>query len=86
VTPKPVPVTLSEETFTLVVPVFFRVIAWVAVVPSATLPKLTLAGVAEIAPAAPDPERAIVKVGFEASLVTTKLPVAAAAEVGANWT
>jgi len=84
VTPKPVPVTLSEETLTLAEPVFFKVIAWVAVVPSATLPKLTLAGVAETAPAAPEPLKAIVREGFEASLVTTRFPVAAAAEVGAN--
>lgn len=86
VTANPVPVTLSDETVKLDVPVFFRVITWVAVVPSATLPKLTLDGVAEIAAAVPVPVNAIVRVGLDASLVTTRLPVTAAAEAGANWT
>jgi hypothetical protein len=54
------------------------------VVPSATLPKLTLDGVAESPPDEPVPLNAIVSVGLEASLATTKSPVAAAAEEGEN--
>lgn len=48
VTLKPAPVTLSDETTRFAVPVFFTVIACVPVVPSATVPKLTLDGVTEM--------------------------------------
>lgn len=86
VTPKPVPLAEAEETVKFAVPVFFRVIACVAVVPSATLPKLTLAGVTVIADCAPDPEplNATVRLGFEALLATTRLPVTAADDGGVN--
>jgi hypothetical protein len=88
VTLNPVPVTLSEETTKFALPVFFRVIACVPLVPSATLPKVTLDGVAEIPAAvpapAPVPLNTIVRVGLEALLVTTRLPVAALADGGAN--
>jgi hypothetical protein len=84
VTANPVPVTLSDETDRFAVPVFFTVIAFVAVVPSATLPKLTLDGVTEIPAAVALPLSAIVRVGLEASLLRTRVPVAAEAAVGAN--
>jgi hypothetical protein len=57
----------------------------VAVVPSGTLPKLTLDGVTETPAAVPVPFNAIVSVGLEALLEMTRSPVAAAAAVGANW-
>lgn len=81
---RPVPVALADETTRLAVPVFFSVIACVALVPSATLPKLTLAGVTVIPDCAPDPLNTTVRVGFEALLATTRLPVAVAADGGAN--
>ena len=43
--PKPVPDTFAWEIVTPAVPLFFRLIVWVLVLPMATLPKLTLAGV-----------------------------------------
>lgn len=86
VTANPVPVALAEETVRFAVPVFLRIMDCVAVVPSATSPKLTLGGVTEIPAAVPVPVKATVRLGFEALLVTTRSPVAAAADVGANWT
>jgi hypothetical protein len=72
VTLKPVPVTLSDETTRFAVPVFFRVIACVEPVPSATLPKATLDGVAEIPGCVPVPVSAIV-VGEPARFVFTEM-------------
>jgi len=86
VTANPAPVALAEETVKFALPVFCRIIDCVAVVPSATFPKLTLGGVTDIPAAAPVPFNAIVRVGFEALLVTTRSPLAAEADVGANWT
>jgi hypothetical protein len=83
VTLKPVPVTLSDETTRFAVPVFFKVIAWVAPVPSATLPKLTLDGVAEIAGCVPVPVSATV-VGLERLVEIEMLPDALPAVVGAK--
>ena len=45
---KPTPVTLTWEIVRLAVPVFFKVIACELLVPTTTLPKLTLDGVTEI--------------------------------------
>lgn len=59
VTLKPVPVTLSDETTRFAVPVFFTVIVCELLVPSITLPKLTLDGVIDMAGLAPVPLRAI---------------------------
>ena len=42
---KPLPDTFAWEIVTLAVPLFFRLIVCVLVLPMATLPKLTLAGV-----------------------------------------
>lgn len=84
VTLKPVPVTLSEETVRLPVPMFFRVIACVEPVPSATLPKLTLDGVTEIPGCVPVPVSGIA-VGDPARFVFTEmLPDTLPAEVGAK--
>lgn len=84
VTPNAVPVRLSDEIVRLAVPVFFSVIAWVAVVPSATVPKLTFEGATEMPACDPVPLRAMVSVGLEASLETTRLPLVVAADEGAN--
>ena len=84
VTLKPAPVAVAEETVKFTVPVFLRVIVCVAVVPTATLPKLTLAGVTVSPGCAPELLNAIVSVGLEALLLTTRLPVAAAADAAAN--
>jgi hypothetical protein len=84
VTPNCAPVTLSDETFKFAVPVFFKVIACVAVVPSGTLPKLTLEGVTETPAWVPVPLNATVRVGLEASLAMTRLPAEVAADMGAN--
>jgi len=80
------PLTLSDETTKFAVPVFLSVIACVARVPDATLPKLTLEGVMEMPAWVPVPLSAIVRVGFEALLATTRLAVTAAVDAGANWT
>jgi len=85
VTAKPAPVAVADETIRFALPVFARIIACVAVVPSGTFPKLTLGGVMDIPAPAPIPFNAIVRVGFEALLVITRSPVAVAADVGANW-
>lgn len=84
VTLKPVPVTLSDETTKFPVPVFFSVTTWVPVVPSGTLPKLTLEGVTDIPGEVPEPLRAIVVGELDASVTMVILPVTLAAEVGAN--
>jgi hypothetical protein len=85
VTANPVPVALADETVKFAVPVFLRMIACVAVVPSGTLPKLTLGGVTDIPAAVPVPLNAIVSVELEALLEMTRLPESVAAAVGANW-
>lgn len=82
----PEPVQLAEFTFTLAllavnVPVKFLLL------PTATLPKLCVVGEVESVPAAvPVPESDTVTLGFKASDVMARLPVAAVAAVGANFT
>ncbi|MGC2330673.1 MAG: hypothetical protein WA581_04420 [Candidatus Acidiferrales bacterium] len=84
VTLKAVPVTLSDETVKLAVPVFFSVMTCDPVVPSATFPNATLDGATDISPGVPVPLNAIVRLGLEALLAMTSSPVAAAADAGAN--
>jgi len=57
-TVKPVPEIVAWEMLTVAVPVFVRVTLCVALVPAATLPKLTVVEPADSAPepAAPAPE------------------------------
>ena len=43
---KPAPVTLSPETFTLVLPVLVNVTVWLLLLPTFTFPKLKLVGLA----------------------------------------
>jgi len=81
---KPVPVTLSDETTKFPVPVFFSVTTCVPVVPSGTLPKLTLDGVTDIPGAVPVPLKAIVVGELAASETIEMLPETLAVEVGVN--
>jgi len=84
VTLKPVPVTLSDETTKFAVPVFFSVMVCELFVPSATLPKLTLEGVTDMAGCVPVPLRAIVVAEPDALVDTEMLPEAAPVDVGAK--
>ena len=55
--------------------------------PTCTLPKLRLVGLAVSAPGViPVPDNGMVRVGFEAFDVMVTLPLAAPAEAGANFT
>lgn len=78
----PVPVTLSDETTKLALPVFLKVIACVEPVPSATVPKLTLEGVTDMAGCVPVPVRAIAVGEFGRFVETKMLPETAPAVVG----
>jgi hypothetical protein len=56
-TPKPAPEALAAETTALVPPLFVRVTVWLWLLPTVTLPKLTVAGLSVNWPAAvPAPE------------------------------
>ncbi len=71
---------------TLVPPVLVTVPDRDWLLPTVTLPKLRLDGVDPSAPAAiPLPDSDTVSVGFEAVEVTVSVPLAAAADVGANF-
>lgn len=80
---KPVPEAAAEETTKFAVPVFFRMTACVEPVPSATVPKLTLEGVTDIAGCVPVPLSATV-VGCERLVATETLPEAAPGDAGAK--
>ncbi len=84
VTLKPVPVTLSDETTKLPVPVFFSVMTCVPVVPSGTLPKVTLDGVTDIPGEVPVPLKATVVGELAASETIEMLPETLAVEAGVN--
>jgi hypothetical protein len=81
---KPVPDTFACEIVTPAVPVFFRLIVWVLVLPMATLPKLMLTGVGVSCACAPVPLKATVSGDPGALLVMEILPEALPATVGAN--
>ena len=80
----PVPETLAAEIVTLPVPVLFNVTVADPLLPTTTLPKLTLAGLALNPPCVPVPLNASASGEFEASLVTVTVPLAAPADWGAN--
>jgi len=82
VTLKPAPVTLSDEITRFAVPVFFNVIDWVALAPSAMLPKVTLDGVTDICGCAPEPLNGIVVGEPDASDTTEILPETLDVEAG----
>jgi hypothetical protein len=84
---KPVPVMLLPVIEIAPVPVLVSVtVVGVLLLPTATLPKLMLAGLALSAPAVPVPLRAIVSGEFGSLLVIDTLPLALAAVVGVNVT
>ncbi len=85
----PVPAGVAAEIVSVALPVFFTVIVWEFVLPSTTLPKLTLDGVKLIrgaGAAAPVPVRLSVVGDPAALLVNTTLPLTAVVPVGANVT
>jgi hypothetical protein len=85
---KPLPLALTAEIVVLVVPVFFSVMVCWPLLPTATLPKDALPGVAvkvEL-PETPLPTKVIDCGDVGALSVNTILPVAAPAAVGANCT
>ena len=82
----PAPFTLMVETWTAAAPLFVSVTCCVALLPTATFPKLTAAGFACSCPEPeeePVPSKLITTVGFDESLlVMLTLPVAPPAAVG----
>ncbi len=80
----PVPETLAADMVTLAVPVLFNVTVAEPLLPTATLPKLTLAGLAPSVPCTPVPLSEIASGEFEASLVTVSVPLAAPVDCGTN--
>jgi hypothetical protein len=81
---KPFPFTVSWEMVTLPVPVLVRITGSVLLLPSTTLPKLVLAGLAVISSVIPVPERPTVAGELLALLATEILPVTPPAVVGAK--
>lgn len=81
---KPVPVALAAVIVTLAVPEFVSEIDCDPLLPTWTLPKLTLEGFAERVACVPVPVKAIAAGEPVALLVIETLPLALPAEVGAN--
>src|SRR5712692_6052894 len=82
----PVPDTLAAEMVTLAVPEFVNVIGTGALLPTSTLPKLTLAGLGVSCPCTPVPAREMAAGELVALLVTLTLPVTLPVTPGANNT
>jgi hypothetical protein len=82
----PLPEIVAAVTVRLEFPLLVRVTVCVALCPTVTFPKLTEAGVIARPGCIPVPLNEIVRGELEASLMTERVPVAAAAEVGANRT
>jgi hypothetical protein len=80
----PAPGGVTCENVRVELPPFWRVMVCELLVPFTTVPKLTLAGVAEICAWVPVPESGIVSGEFEALLVTVRVPVTAPSDFGAN--
>ena len=77
---------LAADTVTLA-PLAVNVPEPVPLVPTSTLPRLSVVGLALSVPAVwPVPDRGMVSVGFEAFEVTVTLPLADPVAVGANLT
>ncbi len=83
---KPVPKTLAAEMVTLAVPELLNVKVCVPLLPTSTLPKLKLEGLAVSVPCTPVPLKAIVAGEFVALLATLTLPVTLPAAAGAKAT
>src|SRR5258705_1486078 len=85
---KPAPETLSEETFTLVLPVLLNVTVWLLLLPTFTFPKLKLLGPAAswLVAFTPVPLSAMLVGELEALLISERFPVALLAAEGAKLT
>jgi hypothetical protein len=83
---KPAPVTVAWEIVRLALPELVRVTVWVFVVPTTTLPKLTLVGVTESCGWTPVPLRAMAVGEFGALLTSDTLPVTLPVAAGVNPT
>jgi hypothetical protein len=81
---KPVPETLAEEIVMLAVPEFVMVMDCEPLLPTATLPKLTLVGLAASSPCAPVPLSAMVAGDPGALLPTEIVPEVLPGDAGAN--
>jgi hypothetical protein len=81
---KPVPDTLTCDTVTLAVPLFFSVMVCELLLPTLTLPKFSLAGEAPSCACVPVPLRAMVNGEFGPLFAIVMLPVAEPVAVGAN--
>jgi hypothetical protein len=81
---KPVPDTVICENVRVALPLLVSVIDCELLLPTVTVPKLTLVGLAEICDCVPVPLRAIVRGEFVPLLVIDTLPVALVAVVGAK--
>jgi hypothetical protein len=80
----PAPGGVTCENVRIELPALWSVMVCELLVPLTTVPKLTLAGVAEICAWVPDPDKGIVSGEFEALLVIVKLPVTELSDSGAN--
>jgi len=82
----PVPEALAAEMVTLAVPELLNVMVCVPLLPTSTLPKLTLAGLGVSCPCTPVPARERAAGELVALLVTLTLPVTLPVTPGANNT
>jgi len=83
----PVPLGEAEEMVTVDPPVLVRVSERLVLLPTCTLPKARLVGLAVSVPCViPVPERGMLRLGFDPLEVMLTLPLAAPAVVGANFT
>src|SRR5712692_2720373 len=82
----PVPEALAAEIVTLAVPEFVNVTVCDPLLPTSTLPKLTLAGLGVSCPCTPAPLREMAAGELVALLVTLTLPVTLPVTPGANST
>jgi len=84
---KPVPEVVIDEMVRFVLPVLLTTIDWLPLLPTLTLPKLTLIGLAVtwIVCATPVPLRETRFGPLEALLTKEICPDALLADVGANW-
>ena len=82
---KPGPDTVTWEIVTLDPPELVNISFWVELLPTTTVPKFMLDGFGEREPGAmPVPVSEMLRVGFEALLVTARLPLTAPAVLGEN--
>lgn len=80
----PEPATVTCENVNVELPLFLRVTCAELLLPTATFPKLTLAGLDEICACVPVPLSEMPRAESEALLLTVKVPESFVDEVGAN--